>query len=616
MTTTNTNKELFIIFVYLSLIDILFYLLNHSLITFTFYVVIWTLLQVILITTVFKVKQQATIGYILTFLYLSALVSIYPVRFGLYPGDSQFDLFMVQTIIREHTIPHIPGYCPCKFPALHLLTIYVGTTLGKITPYSVYGIAKVIPVILFFVTVFISSVLLSKLSENLERGINFRPCLQICSILTVFSVPLLIRWIIQYTRTTMSLPLFILTIYSMIYIYHKNIRSGTVLLLIILFSLSIAHPITTTMIGVIIGAILVHKKTTTLNAVKGYNWIFLVSTSAIVSYWIYLGGMMYPIENIAREVIYSIKNPFKTSLVTYVMKIIFNKSNITQYSSEAIPHTSPIIMYLGIFRVILITGIILLGVIWLYYQIFLKKIDNKGVLAMYSLASMTILAVISISYLFGSYSITYARVIIYILLIGNFSIYFILSKTKSKTALKNAALVMICATIILAPYYYDQTTTFSKWLFYQDPHRGVDYNHCQVQRFLDYYQIQIPKWIGKYTPKDSLIWTPDAIHIYSSILGFGNRYATYIKEPINNKNINIDILKSYGVNYAVLTHLDKKCIILPYSGEFKQVQFSQVYYSSISQIIFSTQDNMIIYIPSRQVRGIRHLTIKGMIQGR
>lgn len=615
MTLDDINKKLLIVSGYLIAIDILLYLLFNSHIQLSYYLILWTFLQAILLLVLLRAinKQQDTmLVYMITHLYLLTLVLVYFTRFELYPGDSQFDLFMTQTIIRKHKIPVIQGYCPCYFPILHLLTIFLGTFTGKFSPYGIYTIAKVMPIISFFILLITLSSLMLRLSKNFNLKTHPETPLQAFSFLLIFSVPLLMRWIIQYTRTSISLPLFTLVIYSLIYAaISKKTRSSVVLLIVVSLSLIASHPITAAIVGVSFGISTIHD-IFVLKTNTRHPRLFLVFSSILLGYWIYVGNMAYPMKNIYGEIVASIHTFFNTSLITYIVNLIFVKNSV---NSEYIPKTLQqlIAMYFGLFRVVFILGITVVGIILLYYKSITKKIENKEI-NIYATIAMGILLIVSSSYLFGAYSITYARTIIYLLLIGSFPIYTTLIKMKPRGVVTILSFSILCIVIFSTPYFYDQTTTLSKWIYFPDPHKGVDYESCQIQRFLDYYHIHTPKWINKYTPENSIIWTSDAIHMYSSILGFGNRYTTYIKDPIIGGSLNVNRLIDHDIDYALITSLDKKCIVLPYSGIFKQINFVQVYYSTKTAIVYSSQDVVLVHIPTKGIKE-KGFKIKGIIMG-
>lgn len=522
--------------------------------------------------------ENFSLKYILT-LYTILIVCVFAIRFGIFQGDSQAEMAIVQGVLQKGFIGQsgLP-YSPQQFPLLYLLIALIGTIIG----YNALNICDLViwipSLFTIITTIFIYIAIKKYLSNTITAFLG--------SLLWI-SLPFVSRWGIQFTRTGMALLFLSISCYLIIKAYQE-IRSVslTILMLVVTIAMISSHPVVSLFFVLSLICAFIYDNVRVsfrLNLVdyspplSNLNKYFYISIIFLITYYIYCTGVLYPATSTINQFYLSMKSFFVYSILGEMLKGSAEGSYAVASTTEKL---------FGIIRVIIFLMITAMG---LAYLILDKKFKSI----------IIPLSIWGIIYVFINFAMSFSSTIYYrAIVFSSFwliipAAYWINRFISDKNDIrKYICIILLCIVILPSPFFTGEVVLPSDWIYSKDPSKAINYYEGEVQRFTEHYHRDVPIWLSKFTPKDSLIWS-DGEYSVEFINGYGERNATFkmagIYDTMNN-TIYISNLEKLGVNYVFINALMRKVTIVPYGGFYPNINYSILDKSKNSCKIYDSSD--------------------------
>lgn len=520
---------------------------------------------------------------VLAIFYGVSIVSVFAFRFGLFHGDSVFDLASAQYIVRHGFVETAQHYTSAMFPILHIFTVTLGYVIGEDSVINLYNVAVWIPTLATIVSILFIYLTIKKITEDDKSAF-------LASIIWI-SLPFVSRWMIQFTRTTIAIPFLIILGYLLVKTYQdKTTLPLSLLMIVAILTVILAHPVVAffgvlslificiyeiirTSVGSMVGKIIDSAKYNT----KRIDTFVLVSLTTLIAYWTYNAYMLNPLVNTMSQFIQSFQTFFLNSILGEI---------ITGSAKNSLALAGAELKIFGLGRTVLFIFISLIGTLFLSSD---KKFKSIVIpLSIFAAVYMVLNYGMSLS------ATTYYRAAVYsslwfIIAVG----YFIYKINNKNKFWKTVVYIPLIAILILpAPFFTGEVVLPSDWLYNPQPSKCIDYERGECQRFTEHYHRDVAIWINRCTKDNSLIWS-DGTHSYAFIVGYGNRSASYtgsgVSKPVM-RGIDIDKLKSLNIDYVVVNDLMRKVLIVPYGGCYSHYDYGQLDTSFNSNIVYDSGD--------------------------
>jgi hypothetical protein len=585
-TSNFTLRECVLLFLFIDAVLILLVVLKYNIGLPYSYLTIFVVIYVLILISI--LAKYSRLFPMIAVLYAIAIVSVFAIRFGVFAGDSITDLSAIQQIMRAGLVNysyHTDFGVFSQFPLIHI----IGASLGLITglnDVNVYIVATYLPTVFSIISALFIYLLVNRLFHDSRYSL-------LMSMVWI-SLPFVSRWMIQTTRTTAAIPLLIMIFYLII-IRVRNVYFVpiTITVLIIITANTITHPIASAFVVLALVFIVIYqaafknRRSMPFNSIQttqntSYLLLAVISVIILLGYWIYYTTMHYAVLGVIESIIYSFTNFLTKSTVGEL-------ALGTAGSSYSIAPLWSKLLGMGRVLVFVITAFI--GIIFLIRKYGVKTITIP--LSIYGVFFMGLVLGIYPSSTTSYRAALYSSALL-IIPMGYFC-YRLFRGTLWQRAVTSLILVIL---ILPAPFYTGEVVLLSDWLYHSQPLAYVDYERGEVQRFTEHYHIDVPLWIRKYTPADSLIWA-DPTYSYHFMVGYSNRKTLGNANVMPAEGVDIPGLQREGYNFVLLNDQVRRTLMWPYGipPYYLSYNFQALDTSTSSYRVYDSGDAQVYWIP-------------------